>query len=158
MLLAVLWSNSWWCCIQFYDRIHDDAAYSSIIEFMMMLHIVLRSNLWWCCIQFYHRIHDDAAYSSIIEFMMMLHTVLLSNSWWCCIQFYDWIHDDVAHATWRRSSHLSQEQQQLLSALRATFYSGHFHATPCVSSYLCSPSHDFLASTQSTHCHFSPKS
>ena len=26
--------------------------------------------------------------------------------------------------------------------------SGHFHATPCVSSYLCSPSHDFLASTK----------
>ena len=27
----------------------------------------------------------------------------------------------VAHATWHHSSHLSQEQQQLLSALRATF-------------------------------------
>ena len=36
--------------------------------------------------------------------------------------------------------------------------SGHFYTTPCISSYLCFPSHDFLASTKSTHCHFSPKS
>ena len=36
--------------------------------------------------------------------------------------------------------------------------SGHFHTTPCVSSYLCSPSHDLLASTKSTHCYFSPRS
>ena len=28
--------------------------------------------------------------------------------------------------------------------------SHHFHATPCVSSYLCFPSHNFLASTKST--------
>ena len=34
----------------------------------------------------------------------------------------------------------------------------HFHATPCVSSYLSSPSHDRFASTKSTHCHFSPRS
>ena len=36
--------------------------------------------------------------------------------------------------------------------------SGHFHATPCVSSYLCTHSHDLLASTKSTHCYFSPRS
>ena len=35
--------------------------------------------------------------------------------------------------------------------------SGHFHATPCVSSYFWFPSHDLLALSKSTHCHFSPK-
>ena len=35
--------------------------------------------------------------------------------------------------------------------------SGHFHATPCVSSNLYSSSHDLLASTKSTHRHFSPR-
>ena len=36
--------------------------------------------------------------------------------------------------------------------------SGHFHATPCVSSYLWFPSHDLLTFTKSTHSHFSPRS
>ena len=35
--------------------------------------------------------------------------------------------------------------------------SGHFHATSCVSSYLWFPSHDLLARTKSTHCHFSAR-
>ena len=35
--------------------------------------------------------------------------------------------------------------------------SGHFHATPRISSYLWFPSHDLLAFAKSTHCHFSPK-
>ena len=36
--------------------------------------------------------------------------------------------------------------------------SGYFHATLCVSSYLWLPSHDLLAFTKSTHCHFSLRS
>ena len=36
--------------------------------------------------------------------------------------------------------------------------SGHFYATPCVSSYLWFPSHDLLAFTKSTHCHLPPRS
>ena len=36
--------------------------------------------------------------------------------------------------------------------------SGHFHATPCILSYLWFPSHDLLAFTKSTHCHFFPRS
>ena len=35
--------------------------------------------------------------------------------------------------------------------------SGHFHATPFVSSYLWFPSYDLSAFTKSTHCRFSPK-
>ena len=46
----------------------------------------------------------------------------------------------------------------ILAAVRAAFYSCRFHATPCASSFLCSPSHDFLASTKSTRCYFSPRS
>ena len=33
-----------------------------------------------------------------------------------------------------------------------------FHATSCVSSYLCSPSHELFASTKSTRCYFSKRS
>ena len=36
-------------------------------------------------------------------------------------------------------------------------FSGHFQATPCASSYLWFPSHDLLALTKSTHCHFSSR-
>ena len=36
--------------------------------------------------------------------------------------------------------------------------SGHCHATPCVSSYLWSPSHDFLAFTKSSRHYISPRS
>ena len=37
-------------------------------------------------------------------------------------------------------------------------FSSHFHATPCVSSYLWFLFHDLLAFTKSSHCHFSPRS
>ena len=37
-------------------------------------------------------------------------------------------------------------------------FSSHFHATPCISSYLWFPPHDLLAFTKSTHCPFSPRS
>ena len=36
-------------------------------------------------------------------------------------------------------------------------FSGQFHATACASSYLWFPSHDLLALTKSTHCHFSSR-
>ena len=37
-------------------------------------------------------------------------------------------------------------------------FSSHFHTTPCISSYLWLLSHDLLAFTKSSHCHFSPRS
>ena len=62
----------------------------------------------------------------------------------------------MAYATWHHSSHLKKNNSCYLLFEQPS--SGHFHATPFVSSYLCSPSRDLLASTKSTHCYFSPRS
>ena len=52
--------------------------------------------------------------------IIIRHAGLQYKTWlmvWVATKF----NNGVAHATWHHSSHLSQEQQQLLSAHRATF-------------------------------------
>ena len=63
----------------------------------------------------------------------------------------------VVHATWHRPSCHSQEQRNCYLLFEQPS-SGHVHTTPCVSSYLWFASHDLLAFTKSTHCHFSHRS
>ena len=57
----------------------------------------------------------------IITRLAILKTVVSSFSNLFILLFNFDFNSFVAHATWHHSSHLSEEQQQLLSALRATF-------------------------------------
>ena len=84
--------------------------------------------------------------------------LVTKNSIWGSYNSLSWCrHDSVAHATWHHSSHLPRINNSCYMLFEQPS-SGRFHATPCVSSYLWFPSHDLLALTKSTHCHFSPRS